>query len=129
LREFEQAIMVQYRAEYMVGGTKWVHRKMIESTRELGSFMLEDGSFSTMERISERTSEIRSKLHCLFGKAGVKGRDERKERALDTVLPKQTPHPALFPAKDPKKSLDKADAVIHGATVSKWNVFIRPKNQ
>jgi hypothetical protein len=27
--------MVLYRAEYMVGGTKWVHRKMIESTREL----------------------------------------------------------------------------------------------
>jgi hypothetical protein len=34
--------MVQYQAEYMVGGTKWVHREMIESTRELGSFMPEE---------------------------------------------------------------------------------------
>src|SRR5271157_6524845 len=70
---------------------------------------------STMERISERTSEIRSKLKAGFGKAGVKGRDERKERALDTVLPKQTLPYALFTAKRRKKSLDKADDVIHGA--------------
>ena len=70
-----------------------------------------------MERISERKSEIRSKVDCGFGKAGVKGRDERQERALDTVLPKQTPYPAHFTAGDPKKSLDKADAVIHGATI------------
>jgi hypothetical protein len=91
--------MVPYRAEYMVGGTKWVHRKMIESTRELGSFMREEGCFSNMERISERTSAIRSKLHGGLGKAGVKGRDERKERALDTALPKQTLPYALFTAK------------------------------
>ena len=91
---------------------------MIEPTRELGSFMPDDGCFSNMERISERTSEIRSKLHCGFGKDGVKGRDERKVRALDTVLPKQTLPHALFTTKDPKKSLDKADAVIHGATIT-----------
>jgi hypothetical protein len=120
LREFEQAIMVQYRAEYMVGGTEWVHRKMIESTRELRSFMREDGRFSNMERISERTSEIRSKLHGGFGKAGVKGRDERKGRALDTVLPKQTLPHAHFLPKGTKMSLDKADAVIHGATYT-WS--------
>jgi transposase-like protein len=36
-----------------------------------------------MERISERTSEIRSCSNCGFGKTGVKGRDERKVRALD----------------------------------------------
>ena len=77
--------------------------------------MPDDGCFSNMERISERTSEIRSKLNCGFGKDGVKGRDERKVRALDTVLPKQTLPHALFTTKDPKKSLDKADAVIHGA--------------
>jgi len=56
-----------------------------------------------MERISERTSEIRSKLKAGFGKAGVKGRDERKERALDTVLPKQTLPYALYTAKGMKK--------------------------
>jgi len=109
--------MVQYRAEYMVGGTRRVHRKMIESTREL--MVVYAGRktvFPNMERITERTSEIRSKLNGGFGKAGVKGRDERKERALDTVLPKQTLPYAFFTAKGPKKSLDKADAVIHGAT-------------
>jgi hypothetical protein len=90
---------------------------MIEPTRELGSFMPDDGCFSNMERISERTSEIRSKLNCGFGKDGVKGRDERKVRALDTVLPKQTLPHALFTTKDPKKSLDKADAAIHGVTI------------
>jgi hypothetical protein len=66
---------------------------------------------------SQKEPEIRSKLNGGFGKAGVKGRDERKERALDTVLPKQTLLYALFTAKGPKKSLDKADAVIHGATL------------
>jgi hypothetical protein len=39
-----------------------------------------------------------------------------KNSALDTGLPKQTLHPAFFTAKGLKKSLDKADAVIHGAT-------------
>ena len=41
-----------------------------------------------------------------------------KNSALDTGLPKQTLHPAFFTAKGLKKSLDKADAVIHGATLS-----------
>ena len=40
-----------------------------------------------------------------------------KYSALDTALPKQTLPYALFTAKGPKKSLDKADAVIHGATL------------
>jgi hypothetical protein len=78
--------------------------------------MRKDRGFSTMEGISGRTSEIPSCSNDGFGKAGVKGRDERKERVLDTVLPKQTLPYALLPAKGPKKSLDKADAVIHGAT-------------
>ena len=56
-------------------------------------------------------------LHGGFGKNGVKGRDERKVRALDTALPKQTLHYALFSAKDLKKSLDNADTVIHGAPI------------
>lgn len=59
--------------------------------------------FSNMERISERTSEIRSCSNGWFGKGCVKGRDERKERALDTALPKQTLLYALFMAKGPKK--------------------------
>ena len=59
--------------------------------------------FPIMERISEKTSEIRSKLNCGFGKDGVKGRDERKERALDTALPKQTLPHALSTAKGDEK--------------------------
>jgi hypothetical protein len=82
------------------------HRKMIFfNVRALVSYA-EITFFPIMERISERTSEIRSKLNGGFGKAGVKGRDERKERALDTVLPKQKPLYALFTAKSPKQSLD-----------------------
>ena len=77
--------------------------------------MPEDGCFSDMERISERTSEIRSKLHGGFGKAGVEGGDERKVSALDTVLPKRT-LPCSIYGQRPEKSLGKADAVIHGAT-------------
>jgi hypothetical protein len=42
-----------------------------------------------------------------FGKNGVKGRDERKVRALDTVLPKQTLPYALFTAKTRKRALTK----------------------
>jgi hypothetical protein len=38
-----------------------------------------------------------------------------KYSALDTALPKQTLPYALFTAKGPEKSLDKADTVIHGA--------------
>ncbi len=38
-----------------------------------------------------------------------------KYGALDTALPKQTLPYALFTAKGPEKSLDKADTVIHGA--------------
>jgi hypothetical protein len=75
---------------------------MIESTRELGSFMPERRIFSNMERISERTFEIRSCSNGGFGKDGIKGRDERKKRAIDTVLPKQTLLHALFTAKDPQ---------------------------
>jgi hypothetical protein len=67
-----------------------------------------------MEGISERTSEIPSKFNCGFGKDAVKGRDERKERALDNALSKQRMPHALLTAKNPKKSLDNADAVIHG---------------
>ena len=93
--------------------------KMIGSTRELGSFSDARG-FSTMEGISERTSEIPSCSNGGFGKAGVKGRDERKGRALDTVLPKQTLPHAHFLPKGTKMSLDKADAVIHGATYT-WS--------
>jgi hypothetical protein len=78
-----------------VGG----HRKLTRSTRELWSFMQKDRSFPRMERISERTSAIRSRLDGGFGKAGVKGRDERKVRALDTALPKQTLPYALFTDK------------------------------
>jgi len=50
--------------------------------------------------------------------AGVKGRDERKERALDTGLPTPTP---LYAFLRPRaiKMLDNADAVIHGATFPK----------
>ena len=36
-----------------------------------------------MERSSEKNSELRSKLNCEDVSGGVKGRDERKERALD----------------------------------------------
>ena len=82
------------------------------------SFLQRLGAESDVRRepnAYERTSEIRSLLKGGFGKASVKGRDERKERALDTGLPKQTFPYALFTAKDLKKSLDKADAVIPGA--------------
>ena len=51
------------------------------------------------------------------GEPGVKGRDERKERALDTGLPTPTPPYAIFTAKGHKNRLDKADAVIHGQSV------------
>jgi hypothetical protein len=65
--------------------------------------MQKDRSFPIMEAISERTSEIASKLNAGFGKDGVKGRDERKKRALDAVLPKQTLSHALFTDKKPEK--------------------------
>jgi hypothetical protein len=64
------------------------HRKMIRSTRELWSFM-QKGRFFQLRNESQKEPEIRSLLNDGFGKAGVKGRDKRKERALDTVLPKQ----------------------------------------
>lgn len=79
-----------------------------------------------MGRISERTSEIRSKLNGGFGKAGVKGRDKRKERALDTGLTKQKLLHALSKANGPKRSLGKADAVIHGATNLRISSYSRP---
>ena len=71
-----------------------------------------------MGRISERTCDS-TQSNCGCGQAGVKGRDERKERALDTGLPTPTPLFAFFTAKGHKKCLDNADAVIHGATFPK----------
>jgi hypothetical protein len=68
---------------------------MIELTRELGSFMQERPIFSKMERIPERTSEIRSCSNCGFGK----------------TLPY-----ALFTVKELKKNLDKADAAYMSYT-------------
>jgi hypothetical protein len=79
------------------------HRKMILIHVRAWVVDAERPVFPIMERISERTSETRSKLNGGFGKNAVKGRDERKDRALDTVLPKQTLPHALFTAKGPKK--------------------------
>ena len=69
---------------------------------------------SDMEGISERISEIPSCSQCGCGMAGVKGRDERKVRALDTCLPTQMLSYAHFSVRSTKKYLDNADAVIHG---------------
>jgi hypothetical protein len=66
--------------------------------------MPKDRSFQ-IGRNLRKTSEIPSCSNDGFGKAGVKGRDERKVRALDTVLPKQSLPYALFTAKDPKRAL------------------------
>jgi hypothetical protein len=79
------------------------HRKMILLNVRAWVVYAERPIFANMERISERTSAIRSKLNGGFGKDAVKGRDEREERALDTVLPKQTPFHVLFAAHGPKK--------------------------
>ena len=81
MREFEQEIMELYQAEYMVGGTGTV---AIESdsdlTCELGSFSMQDG-FSNIERISEKTSELRSYFDGGRGRGGIKGQDERQKTA------------------------------------------------
>src|SRR5580658_1584076 len=61
--------------------------------------------------------EIRPKSNCGCGESGVKGRDERKVRALDTGLPTPTLPYAFFTAKSRKKCLDKADVVIHGQSL------------
>jgi hypothetical protein len=81
--------MAQYRAEYMVDGTYWLPSK---------NDFVQRASFGRLCRKADR-----SRLNGGFGKAGVKGRDERKERALDTVLPKQTLPHALFTAEGGEK--------------------------
>jgi hypothetical protein len=79
------------------------HRKLNLFNVRAWVVYAERPTFPNMERISERTSAIRSRLDAGFGKAGIKGRDERKVRALDTSLPKQTPPYALFTAQGGKK--------------------------
>ena len=64
--------------------------------------MQKDRSFQIWNE-SQNEPEIRSRLNGGFGKGGVKGRDERKVRALDTVLPKQKLPNALNMTKGTEK--------------------------
>ena len=64
--------------------------------------MQKDRSFQIWNE-SQNEPEIRSRLNGGFGKGGVKGRDERKVRALDTVLTKQKLPNALNTTKGTEK--------------------------
>jgi len=64
--------------------------------------------FPTMVRISERTSEIRTKLNGGSGRGGVKGQDERQRTA--PLTPPRPPREAMCAFQ-----LTGVVAVIHGA--------------
>jgi len=92
---------------------------MIGSTRELGSFMPKDGSFSNRKESQKERLRFLPAPMVGLGRPVSRVEMNAKYSALDTVLPKQMLPYALFTAKGLKKSLDKADAVIHGAQLLK----------
>jgi hypothetical protein len=69
--------------------------------------MRKDGSFQLWNEAREKTSGLRSQFNPGRGGAGLKGQDERKQRALDTGP--ATQRLTLCP-----KTLTQADLVIHG---------------
>ena len=75
--EIEEAIMTVRDGSRIHGWWNQFHRTIEENGHGTHT------DFSTMERSSEKNSELRSKLNCEDVSGGVKGRDERKERALD----------------------------------------------
>src|ERR1039458_5094249 len=81
----------------------------------LGRLATQDG-FSIMERSSEKNSDLRSRAKFEGEDSGVKGQDERQSSA--PLTPESSPPdiPGCFPENSQKKSIDNADAVIHGAT-------------
>jgi hypothetical protein len=97
--EIEEAIMTVRDGSRIHGWWNQFHRTIEENGHGTHT------DFSTMERSSEKNSELRSKLNCEDVSGGVKGRDERKERALDPPLT-----PTLFCA------LTQANVVIHRMT-------------
>src|ERR1039458_884802 len=90
------------------------HREGLIQRDGLWSLMQKQDGFSMMERSSEKNSDLRSRVNCEGVETGVKGRDERQKTA--PLTPVSTPKRffALFSRKRLKKSVDNADAVIHG---------------
>jgi hypothetical protein len=68
----------------------------------LGRFAEQNG-FSTMERISEKNSDLRSPLNREGGQAGVKGPDERQTTAPLTPASPPKRFPTPFSQKTGKK--------------------------
>ena len=64
-----------------------------------------------MERSSEKTSELRSRVDCRSGRNGVKGQDERQRAG---ALDPRPDHHGIFRANSGLKALTDAEAVIHG---------------
>jgi len=75
--EIEKAIMTVSDGSRIHGWWNQFHRVIEENGHG------DTHGFSTMERSSKKNFDLRSKLKCGGVRGGVKGRDERKERALD----------------------------------------------
>src|ERR1035438_4697389 len=84
--------------------------------------MQKQDGLSNMERSSEKNSDLRSLVNCEGVQTGVKGRDERQKTA--PLKPASTPMRffAPFSRKRAKKSIDNADAVIHGHCMTRGRV-------
>jgi hypothetical protein len=77
--------------------------------------MPKDGSFSNRKESQKERLRFLPAPMVGLGRSVSRVEMNAKYSALDTALPKQTLPYALFTAKGPEKSLDKADTVIHGA--------------
>jgi hypothetical protein len=95
--------MEQHRAEYMVDGTAALPSKMIRSTAELLVWSQKRRTVFQIRKEAQKKhlSFLPNSILGECGEPGVKGRDERKERALDTGLPTPTPLYALGYQKYP----------------------------
>src|ERR1035438_2092344 len=81
--------------------------------------MPKDGSFSNRKESQQERLRFLPDPMVGLGRSVSRVEMNAKYSALDTALPKQTLPYALFTAKGPEKSLDKADTVIHGAQLRK----------
>jgi hypothetical protein len=88
---------------------------MIGSTRELGSLMPKDGSFSNRKESQKKRLRFLPAPMVGLGRPVSRVEMNAKYAPLTPAFPNKR-YPMLFlRQKAPKKSLDKADDVIHGA--------------